>query len=60
MGGAGIKIVIVFMALLSIWFFYRVVRFLLPMLLLAIVLGFIWDWASGSGKSDKYDDYDEV
>ncbi|MFK8038832.1 MAG: hypothetical protein AB8B74_11115 [Crocinitomicaceae bacterium] len=53
------KIVIVFSVLLAIWFFIRIVRFLLPMLLIAIVIGYLWDWSSGKG-GDKYDDYDEV
>jgi len=53
MNGAGIKIAIVFMVLLSVWLFYRIIRFLLPMLLIAIVVGYLWDWASGSGKGDE-------
>ena len=60
MNGVGIKIVIVFAALLSVWFFYRIMRFLLPMLLIAIVIGYLWDWSSGGSNKDKYDDYDEI
>ena len=59
MRSVSIKIIIVFAVLMAIWFFVRVVRFLFPMVLLAIVLGYLWDWASQT-ENDKYDDYDEV
>ena len=59
MRSVSIKIIIVFAVLMAIWFFVRVVRFLFPMVLLAIVLGYLWDWASQK-ENDKYDDYDEV
>lgn len=53
------KVLVVFAVMLVFWFFYRIVRLLLPMLLVAIVIGFLWDWASGSPK-DKFDDYEEL
>ena len=59
MSSVSIKIIIVFAVLMAIWFFVRVVRFLFPMVLLAIVLGYLWDWAS-QNENDKYDDFDEV
>lgn len=52
------KIIIVFAVLTGLWLFVRVVRFLVPMLLVAIVLGFLWDWATKDRP--KYDDYEEV
>jgi hypothetical protein len=54
------KIAVVFALMLVFWFFFRIVRLLLPMLLVAIVIGFLWDWASGGPKGDKFDDYEEL
>lgn len=53
-----IKIFTVFGIMLVAWFFYRLVKLLLPMLLIAIVFGFLWDWTSK--KEDRYDDYKEL
>ena len=51
----GTKILIVFVILLAGWFFIRTVRLLIPVLIIAIVVGYIWDWTDK--RSDKYDNY---
>ncbi len=59
--GLGFKILTVFAILLAFWFFYRVVRLLLPLLIMAIVIGYLWDLMSRSNKkNNKYDDYEEI
>lgn len=52
----GNKILIVFVVLLTFSFFIRLMRFILPMILIAIAIGFLWDWLDGKEK-DKYDNY---
>ncbi|NOQ70631.1 MAG: hypothetical protein GQ574_01435 [Crocinitomix sp.] len=44
------KIIIVFFVLLIGWFFIRMVRLLIPLVIIAIIVGFIWDWF---GERDK-------
>ncbi|MFD1551218.1 hypothetical protein DNU06_13140 [Putridiphycobacter roseus] len=57
---ATVKIFIVFLILLVGWFFIRVARLLFPILLIAIVIGLIWDWAYPKKGSDEFDDYEEL
>jgi hypothetical protein len=45
------KIIIVFFILLIGWFFIRMVRLLIPLVIIAIIVGFIWDWLDG--REDK-------
>ena len=57
----GVKILIVFAILLAFWFFYKVVKLLLPMLLVAIVVGYLWDWSTrSSSRNDRFDDYEDM
>lgn len=52
-----VKILIIFGIMLAAWFFYRIIRLLLPMFLIAIAVGYLWDWSSNNQKNDKYDNY---
>ncbi len=55
---ATVKILIVFFVLLIGWFFVRIARLLIPIVLIAIVVGLLWDWADPKSGSKKYDDYE--
>jgi len=48
------KILIVFFVLLAVWFFIRVIRMLIPLVIIAIIVGFIWDWADDKGRKNQY------
>ena len=47
----GSKILIVFIILLIGWFFVRVLRMIIPMVIIAIIVGFVWDLIDG--KDDE-------
>ena len=54
------KIIIVFIVLIVGWLFIRIVRLLIPIVLIAIAIGWIWDvFDSKKGDSNKYDKYDK-
>ena len=57
---ATLKIIIVFFILLIGWLFIRIARLLLPIVLIAIVIGLLWDWADPKSGNKKYDDYEEL
>lgn len=44
------KILIVFFVLLVGWLFIRIARLLIPLIAIAVVVGFIWDWADDRDK----------
>jgi hypothetical protein len=37
------KIIIVLVTLLTVWFIWRVVRLLIPLIIIAIAVGWLWD-----------------
>ena len=51
------KIIIVLVVLIVGWLFIRVIRLLIPLVLIAIAVGWIWDIfdSKGGNKYDKYD-----
>ena len=50
------KILIVLVILIVVWMFIRIVRMLIPLILIAIAVGWIWD-IFDSKEKDKYDGY---
>jgi len=54
------KIIIVFIVLIVGWLFIRVIRLLIPLVLIAIVIGWVWNiFDSKKGRSNKYDKFEE-
>ena len=54
------KIIIILVILIVGWLFIRVIKLLIPLLLMAIVIGWIWDvFDSKKGGRNKYDKYEE-
>ncbi|MBL4662068.1 MAG: hypothetical protein JKY22_00505 [Flavobacteriaceae bacterium] len=45
------KIIIVFLVLIIAWFFIRMIMLLIPLVIIAIMIGFIWDFADGREKN---------
>ncbi|MGV6860646.1 MAG: hypothetical protein ACWA41_02690 [Putridiphycobacter sp.] len=52
------KILIVLVILIVGWLFIRIIRLLIPLVLIAIAVGWIWDVFDN--KEKKYDDYEEL
>ena len=40
-----------------LWLFIRIIRLLIPLVLLAIVIGWVWDVFDSKGGGNKYDNY---
>ncbi len=54
------KIIIILVILIVGWLFIRIVKLLIPLVLMAIVIGWIWDvFDSKKGGGNKYDKYQE-
>jgi hypothetical protein len=60
------KIIIVLVVLVIGWLFLRIARLLIPLIIIAIIVGWVWDvfdTKKGGNKYDKYnrfDDYEEL
>ncbi len=47
------KILVIFVALVIGWLFIRIAKLLIPLVIIAVIGGYIWEWVS----KDKYDNY---
>jgi hypothetical protein len=47
------KIIIVFLVLIIGWLFIRMMMLLIPLVIIAVIIGFIWDVADGRGKNKR-------
>lgn len=50
------KIIIVFLVLIIAWLFIRMIMLLIPLVIIAVIIGFIWDVADGrkENKGGRY------
>jgi hypothetical protein len=51
------KIIIILVILIVGWLFFRIMKLLIPLILIAIVIGWVWDVFDSKGKGNKYDSY---
>jgi len=51
------KILIVFTVLLIFWLLSRALRLLIPLIIIAVIIGGLWDWVDRGKKNgrNKYD-----
>lgn len=51
------KIIIILVILIIAWLFFRIIKLLIPLILIAIVVGWLWDMFDSKGNNTKYRKY---